>query len=159
MIKYYSFLKASAGSFDTDLIAGYIVAIIDRDNDGTAIGMAIANAINRLRFSETKSKIIILLSDGSNNSGEIDPITAAELAEKFNIKIYTIAAGTNGLAPYPVEDIWGRTIIRNIEVEVDDNVELSIGIKEAIKTLSKNNNSITLCLGSLYLVGEILNLN
>ena len=119
------------------------IKIIDQENDGTAIGMAIANAINRLRFSETKSKIIILLSDGSNNSGEIDPITAAELAEKFNIKIYTIAAGTNGLAPYPVEDIWGRTIIRNIEVEVDEKTLIEIAnLTNAKFFRATDNNSI-----------------
>ena len=102
------------------------IEIINKENDGTAIGMAIANGINRLRDSDVKSKIIILLSDGSNNSGEIDPITAAELAEKFNIKIYTIAAGTNGLAPYPIEDPWGRTVIRNVQVEVDEKTLTNI---------------------------------
>ena len=130
---------------DTKIINNFIdkIKIIDRDSDGTAIGMAIANAINRLRFSETKSKIIILLSDGSNNSGEIDPITAAELAEKFNIKIYTIAAGTNGLAPYPVEDIWGRTIIRNIEVEVDEKTLIEIAnLTNAKFFRATDNNSL-----------------
>ncbi|SVE07009.1 uncharacterized protein METZ01_LOCUS459863, partial [marine metagenome] len=78
------------------------IEIIDREHDGTAIGMAIANSINRLRESDAKSKTIILLSDGSNNQGELEPITAAELAAKFDIKIYTVAAGTHGLAPYPV---------------------------------------------------------
>ena len=63
------------------------IKIIDREHDGTAIGMAIANSINRLRESEAKSKTIILLSDGSNNQGELEPVTAAELAEKFDIKI------------------------------------------------------------------------
>ena len=82
--------------------------------------MAIANGTNRLRNDNVDSKVMILLSDGSNNSGEIDPITAAELAEKFNIKIYTIAAGTNGLAPYPIEDAWGRQVIRQVQVEVDE---------------------------------------
>ena len=84
------------------------IEIIDREHDGTAIGMAIANSINRLRESDAKSKTIILLSDGSNNQGELEPVTAAELAEKFDIKIYTVAAGTRGLAPYPVTDAWGR---------------------------------------------------
>jgi len=128
---------------DTKIINNFIdkIEIIDRDNDGTAIGMAIANAINRLRFSDTKSKIIILLSDGSNNSGEIDPITAAELAEKFNIKIYTIAAGTNGLAPYPVEDIWGRTILRDIEVEVDEKTLIEIAKLTDAKFFRATDNS------------------
>ncbi len=96
------------------------IKIIDREYDGTAIGMAIANAINRLRNNNTQSKIMILLSDGSNNQGEIDPITAAELAQKFDIKIYTVAAGTNGLAPYPVMDAWGRQIVQQVQVDVDE---------------------------------------
>ena len=96
------------------------IEIIDREHDGTAIGMAIANSINRLRESEAKSKTIILLSDGSNNQGELEPITAAELAEKFDIKIYTVAAGTRGLAPYPVTDAWGRQVIQKVQVDVDE---------------------------------------
>ena len=96
------------------------IEIIDREHDGTAIGMAIANAINRLRDSEAESKTIILLSDGSNNQGELDPVTAADLAAKFNIKIYTVAAGTRGLAPYPVMDAWGRQVIQKVQVDVDE---------------------------------------
>ena len=96
------------------------IKIIDREHDGTAIGMAIANSINRLRESEAKSKTIILLSDGSNNQGELEPVTAAELAEKFNIKIYTVAAGTRGLAPYPITDAWGRQVIQKVQVDVDE---------------------------------------
>lgn len=72
--------------------------------DGTAIGMAIATASNRLRESESKTKVVVLLTDGRNNSGKLDPLTAAELAAALGIKIYTIGAGTVGLVPYPVED-------------------------------------------------------
>jgi len=96
------------------------IEIIDKEHDGTAIGMAITNAINRLRDSEAKSKTIILLSDGSNNQGELDPVTAADLAAKFGIKIYTVAAGTRGLAPYPVTDAWGRQVIKKVQVDVDE---------------------------------------
>ena len=96
------------------------IQIIDREHDGTAIGMAIANAVNRLRTSEAKSKTIILLSDGSNNRGELDPVTAADLAAQFDIKIYTVAAGTRGYAPYPVIDVWGREIIQKVQVDVDE---------------------------------------
>ena len=96
------------------------IKIIDREHDGTAIGMAIANAINRLRESEAKSKTIILLSDGSNNQGELDPVTAADLAAKFDIKIYTVAAGMRGWAPYPVTDAWGRQVIQKVQVDVDE---------------------------------------
>ena len=104
------------------------IEIIDREHDGTAIGMAIANSINRLRESDTKSKTIILLSDGSNNQGELDPITAAGLAAKFDIKIYTVAAGTHGLAPYPVTDAWGRQVIQKVQVDVDEESLKEIAI-------------------------------
>ncbi len=107
---------------DTDVLIDFAdqIEIVDKEYDGTAIGMAIANAINRLRESEAKSKIIILLSDGSNNQGELDPLTAADLAQKFGIKVYTVGAGTKGTAPYPVTDVWGRTVIQNIEVDMDE---------------------------------------
>ena len=107
---------------DIDVLLNFTdeIEIIDREHDGTAIGMAIANSINRLRESEAKSKTIILLSDGSNNQGELEPITAAELAAKFDIKIYTVAAGTHGLAPYPVTDAWGRQVIQKVQVVVDE---------------------------------------
>ena len=104
------------------------IEIIDQEHDGTAIGMAIANSINRLRQSNTKSKTIILLSDGSNNQGELDPITAAGLAAKFDIKIYTVAAGTHGLAPYPVTDAWGRQVIQKVQVDVDEESLKEIAI-------------------------------
>ena len=104
------------------------IEIIDQEHDGTAIGMAIANSINRLRESNTKSKTIILLSDGSNNQGELDPITAAGLAAKFDIKIYTVAAGTHGLAPYPVTAAWGRQVIQKVQVDVDEESLKEIAI-------------------------------
>jgi len=107
---------------DTDVLIQFAdqIDIVDRDHDGTAIGMAIANALNRLRGSDAKSKIMILLSDGSNNRGELDPLTAADLTVKFGIKIYTIGAGTRGFAPYPVQDAWGRTVIQSVQVDVDE---------------------------------------
>jgi Ca-activated chloride channel homolog len=88
--------------------------------DGTAIGIGIATAINRLRDSNAESKVIILLTDGENNAGEIDPITAARLANTYNIRLYTIGASTEGTAPYPVEDpIFGRRYY-NIRVDIDE---------------------------------------
>ncbi|MEE8576189.1 MAG: VWA domain-containing protein [candidate division Zixibacteria bacterium] len=80
--------------------------------DGTAIGMAIANGVNRLRESEAESKIMVLLTDGDNNAGEIDPLTAANLAAAFDVKIYTIAAGKQGNAMQPVDDpIFGKRYV------------------------------------------------
>jgi Ca-activated chloride channel family protein len=88
--------------------------------DGTAIGLAIANAVNRLRESEAKGKVVILLSDGRNNAGEIDPITAAQAAKAMKVKIYTIGAGKPGNAPYPVDDpIFGKRYIY-VENEIDE---------------------------------------
>lgn len=88
--------------------------------DGTAIGLSIANAVNRLRESDAKSKVVILLSDGRNNAGAIDPLTAAQLAKTMNVKIYTIGAGKPGNAPYPIDDpIFGRRYIY-VENEIDE---------------------------------------
>ncbi|MFQ3597187.1 MAG: VWA domain-containing protein [Chloroherpetonaceae bacterium] len=88
--------------------------------DGTAIGMAIATSVNRLRTSTAKSRVIVLLTDGQNNAGEIEPVTAAELAAALGIKIYTVGAGTQGYANYPIIDpIFGKRYIRQ-KVDVDD---------------------------------------
>ena len=89
--------------------------------DGTAIGMGIANAVTRLKDSQAKSKVIILLTDGSNNRGDISPLTAAEIAKTFGIRIYTVGVGTNGMAPYPYP--IGNTIkYVNVPVEIDEDV-------------------------------------
>jgi Ca-activated chloride channel family protein len=90
--------------------------------DATAIGSAIASSVNRLRTSKTKSKVIILLTDGINNAGTISPITAAEAAKALRIKIYTIGVGTKGLVPYPLKDIYGRTVYQNISIPIDEEV-------------------------------------
>lgn len=87
--------------------------------DGTAIGVGIANAINRIKESNAKSKVIILLTDGSNNRGDIAPVTAAEIAKAFGIRIYTIGVGTQGTAPYPVQTAFG-TQYQNVPVEIDE---------------------------------------
>ena len=89
--------------------------------DGTAIGNAIANGINRLKDSDAKSKIIILVTDGVNNSGEVDPISAAEMAKTFGIRVYTIGVGTRGEAPYPVQTPFG-TRYQMVPVEIDEAV-------------------------------------
>ncbi len=93
---------------------------IGQADDGTAIGSALATAVNRLKDSKAASKVIVLLTDGVNNAGKIDPMTAAEIASKFGIKVYTIGAGTKGLAPYPVQDVFGNTVYQPVKIDVDD---------------------------------------
>ena len=87
--------------------------------DGTAIGMGLATAVNRLRDSKAKSKVIILITDGENNAGNIDPVTAAELAKTFGIKAYTIGVGRGGLVPFPVNDpLFGKRYVQaNVEID------------------------------------------
>lgn len=89
--------------------------------DGTAIGLGLANAVNRLRESKSKSKVIILLTDGVNNRGEIDPITAAQIAQSYGIRVYTVGVGTVGEAPYPVQTPFGVRY-QMVPVEIDENV-------------------------------------
>jgi len=90
------------------------------DDSGTAIGNGLATAINRLRESDAKSKVVILLTDGVNNRGEITPITAAEIAKAQNIRVYTIGVGTEGMAPYPAVDMFGNITFVKQKVEIDD---------------------------------------
>ena len=86
--------------------------------DGTAIGMGLANAVSRLKESKAKSKVVILLTDGSNNRGDLSPMTAAEIAKNFGIRVYTIGVGTNKVAPYPMSVAGGIQYV-NIPVEID----------------------------------------
>ncbi len=110
-------------SLDYDLLKKLLqdvkMGVID---DGTAIGMGLATAVNRLKESDAKSRVIILLTDGQNNAGEIDPVTAADLAQSYGIKVYTIGAGTRGTAPYPIDDpIFGRRY-QNVRVDIDEEM-------------------------------------
>ena len=109
---------------DTEVIGNLLseVTVAERAYDGTAIGMAIVNAVNRLRGSTAKSKVMILLSDGSNNAGELDPLTAADIANEFNIKIYTIGAGTNQYNTF----IPNRGYVKN---EIDEETLREISIR------------------------------
>lgn len=110
-------------TLDYDVLLGFLDQIdFGMIEDGTAIGMALANAVNRLRDSEAKSKIIILLTDGVNNRGQIEPLTAAEIAHTMGIKVYTIGAGKPGNALYPVEDpVFGKRYVY-IPNEIDEEV-------------------------------------
>jgi Ca-activated chloride channel family protein len=98
--------------------------------DGTAIGNGLATAVNRLRESDSKSKIIILLTDGVNNRGQIAPLTAADIAKEQGIKVYTIGVGRNGTAPYPVFDERGREVYTvDMKVEIDEKMLSEIAEK------------------------------
>lgn len=88
--------------------------------DGTAIGNGLATAVNRLKASESPSKVVVLLTDGINNSGQIDPLSAAQIAKDYGIRVYTIGVGTQGFAPYPTYDAWGEVVLQNAKVEIDE---------------------------------------
>lgn len=88
--------------------------------DGTAIGSALASSVARLKGSNAKSKIIILLTDGINNAGKIDPLAAAKITQAMHIRVYTIGTGSKGPVPFPIQDFWGRRVYQNIEIDLDD---------------------------------------
>lgn len=88
--------------------------------DGTAIGSGIAASLDRLKNSKAKSKVIVLLTDGRNNTGKIPPLTAAEAARALNVKVYTIGAGAKGLVPFPARDFFGNKVYQNVEVDLDE---------------------------------------
>lgn len=106
---------------DRSMVANYINDIkMGMLQDGTAIGDGLATSINRIKDGKAKSKSIILLTDGSNNTGNVAPITAAEIAKQHGIKVYTIGIGTNGTAPYPQENMFGRIEYVNLPVVIDE---------------------------------------
>ncbi|GAA4301701.1 VWA domain-containing protein [Compostibacter hankyongensis] len=88
--------------------------------DGTAIGMGLGTSVDRLRNSQAKSKVIILLTDGVNNTGLVDPLTALEIAKSYKIRVYTIGVGTRGVAPYPVPLPGGGVQMQNMDVQIDE---------------------------------------
>ena len=109
--------------------------------DGTAIGIGLATAINRLKDSKTKSKIIILLTDGVNNVGSLDPISAAEIAKAYGIKVYTVGVGTNGMANFPVaKDANGNIVFQPQKVEIDEKLMQEIANTTNGKYFRATNN-------------------
>lgn len=99
--------------------------------DGTAIGSGLSSSLNRLKETQAKSKVVVLLTDGVNNTGEISPLMAAEAAKALGIKIYTIGAGSKGLAPYPMKGPWGQTVYRHIRNVIDE---------ESLKKIARETN-------------------
>jgi len=101
--------------------------------DGTAIGSALTVALNRLKDTKAKSKIIVLLTDGINNAGKISPSLAADTAKALSVKVYTIGAGTKGMAPYPVKDFFGNTVYQPVKIDVDEDTLMNIASKTESK--------------------------
>lgn len=92
------------------------------EDGSTAIGIGLANAVKRLKESTAVSRVIILVTDGVNNAGSINPMTAADIAKTFDIRVYTVGVGTRGMAPYPMSDPFGRTVYRQMQVEIDEEM-------------------------------------
>jgi Ca-activated chloride channel family protein len=97
--------------------------------DGTAIGSALAASVNRLRDLQSKSKIVILMTDGQNNAGKVPPLTAAEAAQSLGVKVYTIGVGTRGTAPFPVRQFGQLLGYRNVQVDIDEDVLTAVAAK------------------------------
>ena len=110
--------------------------------DGTAIGDGIATALNRLKEGKAKSKSIILLTDGSNNTGVVAPVTASEVAKELGVKIYTIGIGTNGTAPYPVRTLSGRIEFQPQPVVIDENTLRTIADSTGGKYFRATGNKV-----------------
>jgi len=129
--------------------------------EGTAIGSGLSAAVNRLRELQSKSKIVILMTDGQNNAGKVPPLTAAEAAQALATKVYTIGVGTQGTAPMPMQDVFGRRVYRQVPVDIDektlreiagktggkyyraDNAETLRKIYDEIDTLEKSEVEVT----------------
>ena len=105
----------------TDIAASGLI------QDGTAIGMGLANAVSRLKDSKAKSRVVILLTDGSNNMGDLSPMTSADIAKSFGIRVYTVGVGTNGTAPYPMQ-VGGTVRYVNYPVEIDTKTLSAIAV-------------------------------
>lgn len=120
----------------TDIAARGLIA------DGTAVGMGLANAVSRLKDTKAKSKVVILLTDGSNNMGDISPVTSAQIAQSLGIRVYTIGLGTNKVAPYPMS-VAGGTQYVNIPVEIDTKTLSDIAaVTEGNFYRATNNNEL-----------------
>lgn len=128
---------------DRSLIANYINELrIGMLEDGTAVGDGLATAINRIKDGKAKSKSIILLTDGSNNTGNVAPLTAAEIAKKLGIKVYTIGVGRNGMAPYPTQDMMGNISYTNMPVVIDEATLQNIANTTGGKYFRATSNSV-----------------
>ncbi len=121
-----------------NLLKEVSVGIIE--DQSTAIGLGLANAVKRLKDSDAKSRVVILVTDGMNNTGSVDPLTAAEIAKTFGIRVYTIGVGTRGMAPYPVQDAFGRIFYQQFEVEIDEDILRQISVMTSGEYFRATNN-------------------
>jgi Ca-activated chloride channel homolog len=122
----------------TNLLHEVNVGIIE--NQSTAIGLGLANAVKRLKDSGAKSRVVILVTDGVNNAGSVDPLTAAEIARTFGIRVYTIGVGTRGTAPYPVINAFGDVFYQHLPVEIDEDILKEISSMTNGKYFRATNN-------------------
>ncbi len=128
---------------DRAMLANYIHEIkMGMIEDGTAIGDGLATAINRIKDGKAKSKSIILLTDGSNNTGNVAPITAAEIAKKYNIKVYTIGVGRNGTAPMPQQNYYGGIDYVDTKVVIDEETLKTIATLTGGKYFRATGNNV-----------------
>lgn len=109
--------------------------------DGTAIGTALAMAVNRLKDSEATSKVVILLTDGQNNRGEVDPLTAGDIAATLDVRVYTVGVGTYGMAPYSVPSPWGGSQQQMMPVEIDEEMLREVAAKTGGRYYRATNNA------------------
>ena len=117
-------------TLDHDVLLDLLEKVqIGQTDDGTAIGSALVTGVNRLKDSKSPSKIMVLWTDGVNNAGKIDPRTAAEVAARMGIKVYTIGVGTKGDVPYPVQDVFGNTVYQRVKVDLDEDTLQAIAQK------------------------------
>lgn len=130
-------------TMDREVLTNYISNIqMGMLGNATAIGDGIATSVNRLKNSSSKSKVIILLTDGSNNAGLVAPITASELAKQYGIKIYTIGIGTNGMAPYPQQNYFGKIEYVPQEVVIDEGTLKEIAAQTGGKYFRATGNNV-----------------
>jgi Ca-activated chloride channel family protein len=131
---------ASPLTLDHDFLLENIERLnLNSIEDGTAVGSALTAALNRLRDLQSKSKIIILMTDGQNNAGQVPPLTAAEAAQALGVKVYTIGVGTHGTAPYPQVDPFGRKVYVQLPVDIDEDTLTQIAKKTGGKYYRADN--------------------
>lgn len=122
-------------TLDQEFLAKRLTSVkMGQVEDGTAIGSAIASATGHLKDSTAKSRIVILLTDGVNNAGSVNPLTAAEAAKALGIKVYTIGAGTRGEAPVPGRDMFGRPVMRTMKVDIDEKMLADVATATGAQT-------------------------